>query len=328
MTQRSGVAQRRLMVASRLSALGLDLRPMQAAWVVLMNDYDMDTLLRSGWVLTALSSLTLVQCGGIAFTIGPDGGGGTGSSSGSSSGVEESGSSSGVGESGTSTSGTGSSGASSGAGGSGQASGSSGTDQSGATSGSSSGASTGSSSGSGTGSSSGGSGASSGTVSEPPGPCPTGEPPVGLLCSPNGLECEYGSNPDLGCNSLFECQKSVWTNANGPNGMTCPINSCPLTYDRITPGGHCDPAGSSCGYPAGTCSCGSEGPIEINIDGGFAGPTWHCMPATSVCPSPRPRLGTGCPSDGQFCNYGACVGGIAIQCTAGAWQEAFTACPG
>lgn len=281
----------------------------------------MDMLLRSGWVLTALSSLALVQCGGIAFTTGLDGGGEAGSSSGSSSGVGESGSSSGassgVGESGTSTSGTGSSGSSSGAGGSGQASGSSGTDQSGATSGSSSGSRSGSSSG--------GSGGSSGSVSD--GPCPTSEPPVGLLCSPNGLECEYGSNPDLACNSLFECEKSEWTNANGPGG-TCPINSCPLTYDRITQGGHCDPAGSSCGYPAGTCSCGSEGPIEINLDGGAAGPTWHCTAATSACPSPRPRLGTPCPSSGQFCNYGACAGGIAIQCTGGAWQEAFTACPG
>ncbi len=276
--------------------------------------------LRSGWVLGALSGLTLVQCGGLAFTTNPDGGA-TGSS--------------GTESSGTATSGTGNSGSSGTGEGSGSvessgASGSSGTVQSGAPSGSSSGGSTGSSSGSSSGarsgSSSGGSGASSGSVSGPPGPCPTGEPPVGLLCSPNGLECEYGSNPDLACNSLFECEKSVWTNANG-TGANCPINSCPLTYDRITPGGHCDPAGSSCGYPAGTCSCGSEGPPMISLDGSFAGATWHCTAATAACPSPRPRLGTTCPTDGQFCDYGACAGGIATQCTAGTWQETYTACP-
>jgi hypothetical protein len=234
--------------------------------------------------------------------------------------------SSGVGESGTGNSGSSSTGGDSGSVEGSGASSSSGTGQSGAPSGSSSGGSTGSSSGVGSGSSSGGSGASSGSISGPPGPCPTGEPPAGLLCSPNGLECEYGSNPDLACNSLAECEKSVWTYLNG-TGTNCPINSCPLTYDRIIQGGHCDTVGSSCGYPAGTCSCGSEGPIMISLDGSVAGPTWHCVAATPACPSPRPRLGTTCPTDGQFCDYGACVGGIAIQCTAGTWQEAFTACP-
>src|SRR5580658_370205 len=301
----------------------------------------MDSFPRLGWVLGALSGLTLVQCGGIAFTTNPDGDGGATGSSGSSSGNGGSGASSGVGESGagasgTATSGTGSSGSSSTGGDSGSvegsgASGSSGTGQSGAPSGASSGASTGSSSGSssgaGSGSSSGGSGASSGSVSGPPGPCPTGEPPAGLLCAPDGLECEYGSNPDLACNSLAECEKSVWSYLNG-TGANCPINSCPLTYDRITEGGHCEPAGSSCGYPAGTCSCGSEGLIISSLDGSVVGPTWHCVAATPACPSPRPRLGTTCPTDGQFCDYGACAGGIAIQCTAGTWQEAFTACPG
>jgi hypothetical protein len=289
---------------------------------------------RLGLVLGALSGLTLVQCGGIAFTASPDDGGATGASSGSSSGTGGSGVSSGVGESGTGGSGTATSGTeasgSSSTGDSGSMVGSgssSGTGQSGAPSGSSSGGSAGSSSGARSGSSSGGSGASSGSVSGPPGPCPTGEPPAGLLCSPDGLECEYGSNPDLSCNSLAECEKSEWTYLNGA-GANCPINSCPLTYDKITDGGHCDTAGSSCGYPAGTCSCGSDGPLRVSLDGSVAGPTWHCVPATAACPSPRPRLGATCPTDGQFCDYGACAGGIAIQCTAGTWQEAFTACPG
>jgi hypothetical protein len=284
----------------------------------------MARLLRSSWVLAAMTSLALVQCGGATFTLQPDGGGASGSSSGSSSGAGESGSSSG--------SGTGGTGASSGSADSGSVqgsgtSGSSGADTSGATSGSSAGASTGSSSGSGSGSrsgsSSGGSGASSGSSSGSA-PCPASQPPPGPSCTDDGLECEYGSNPDLSCNSLATCEKSLWTYASmDPN---CPINTCPLTYDRITPGGHCDPAGSSCGYPAGTCSCGSEGPPMISIDGGFGGPTWHCMAATAACPSPRPRIGTPC-SGSQSCDYGACAGGIALTCTNGTWQESYVACP-
>jgi hypothetical protein len=279
--------------------------------------------LRSSWVLAAMTNLALVQCGGATFTGPDDGGGASGSSSGSSS-TGESGSTSSTG-----TGGTGGSGSSSGVGDSGSVQGSgslgfSGTDTSGATSGSSTGASTGSSSGSRSGSSSGGSGASSGSSSGS-GSCPASEPPAGATCKDNGLDCEYGSNPDLSCNSLASCENNVWSYPDGTD-PNCPINTCPVTYDRITPGGRCDTAGSSCAYPAGTCSCGSEGPPMISIDGGVGGPTWHCAPATAACPSPRPRIGTPC-SGTQSCDYGACAGGIALMCTDGTWQESYVACP-
>jgi len=238
-------------------------------------------------------------------------GAGSGAQSSGSSGTSSSGATTASGVSSSGSTSTGSSGSAT------AGSTTSGTAPSGASSGGSTGSSSGSSSGAGSGSSSGGSGASSGSVSGPPGPCPTSEPPAGLLCGPNGFECEYGSNPDRACNSLADCEKSVWTYLNG-TGTNCPINSCPLTYDRIIQGGHCDTVGSSCGYPAGTCYCGSEGPA---FDGSVAGPTWHCVAATPACPSPRPRLGTTCSTDGQFCDYGGGVGGIYIQCTAGTWQE-------
>jgi hypothetical protein len=276
----------------------------------------MANLLRSRCVLATLS-LALLQCGGSAFTASdsPDGGGGaTGSASGASSGTGASGSggSSGTGESGSSSGGTGSS--------SGSASGVSSGSASGVSSGSASGVSSGSASGSRSGSSSGGSGASGASDT-----CPIAAPPAGSTCPKDGLECEYGSSPEESCNKVADCTAGAWAYT-GSTDSTCSTSSCPVTYDKIVQGAHCDTAGATCAYPAGTCTCGSSGPPMVSLDGGAFGPTWHCAPATAACPSPRPDIGTPC-SGSQSCDYGACAGGIALECTDGAWQQTSTPCP-
>ena len=58
---------------------------------------------------------------------------------------------------------------------------------------------------------------------------------------------------------------------------------------------------------------------------------WCCPDApsgTSGCPSPRPRLGSACTSEGTLCDYGGCSGNVTLQCTGGTWQPTTIGCPG
>jgi hypothetical protein len=45
------------------------------------------------------------------------------------------------------------------------------------------------------------------------------------------------------------------------------------------------------------------------------------------CPDPRPRIGSACTTSGLDCDYGACTGGVNVECVSGAWQQQNTACP-
>jgi hypothetical protein len=45
------------------------------------------------------------------------------------------------------------------------------------------------------------------------------------------------------------------------------------------------------------------------------------------CPEPRPRIGAACTQSGLECDYGACFGGVALDCQGGYWQQAQVACP-
>lgn len=44
------------------------------------------------------------------------------------------------------------------------------------------------------------------------------------------------------------------------------------------------------------------------------------------CRSPRPDIGTPCSDTGHICNYGACSGGVALECADGTWQVTSFAC--
>jgi hypothetical protein len=57
---------------------------------------------------------------------------------------------------------------------------------------------------------------------------------------------------------------------------------------------------------------------------------WCCPDAPSAvgtCPSPRPRLGTPCTTEGSVCDYGGCSGNVTLKCDGGTWQPTTIACP-
>jgi hypothetical protein len=83
----------------------------------------------------------------------------------------------------------------------------------------------------------------------------------------------------------------------------------------------CTPGGFDCAYPEGQCDCTY---LTLTANGT---PVWQCVTPPSSCPEPRPRIGSACTQDGLQCDYGACIGGAAVQCKDGIWQQFGVACP-
>ncbi|HEY4013575.1 MAG TPA: hypothetical protein VGM06_09570 [Polyangiaceae bacterium] len=153
--------------------------------------------------------------------------------------------------------------------------------------------------------------------------CPTSPAARASACPRVGLACEYGTSTNVACDTVVMCMASGWSVT---EAVSCPMGTCPATYDAVPMGEACAPSGLGCGYAKGTCICSSStGPIEV-IDGAVA-IDWHCFPAMTGCPSPRPRLGTPCVDAGVSCNYGACSGGVELSCDGGVWQEESVPCP-
>ena len=151
--------------------------------------------------------------------------------------------------------------------------------------------------------------------------CPPQPPAGGGACPRQGLQCEYGDDPQPQCNDVESCTSKGWS---GPHpGPVCPAGTCPATY----PGGSstlaCAPQQSiDCSYAEGQCNCFRD----ITQDPS-APPQWHCFVPAAGCPLPRAPLGSSCAQEGLECDYGACENGIAEQCTGGVWVEPDTACP-
>lgn len=153
--------------------------------------------------------------------------------------------------------------------------------------------------------------------------CPTSPPAGGSSCNPEALKCEYGTNPDPNCNQLFVCQSGAWLDQSS-GGICVPQSQCPASYSQVPVGQDCTADTLSCGYPEGECICTkSSGGLEKLT------PSWACFTPIAGCPTPRPEIGSSCTAPAkQLCDYGACSGGVALQCTNGVWQEAQTLCPG
>ena len=154
--------------------------------------------------------------------------------------------------------------------------------------------------------------------------CPTSPPTPGSACltTKGGPKCEYGTNPDPGCNQVFVCVSNAWVDQS--SGQICaPQSDCPATYASVPSGQDCSPEQLSCAYPQGECICTkSWGGVQRTTPG------WDCFPAQSGCPAPRPDIGSACTTQGQQCDYGGCSGGITLECNGTSWVQSITPCPG
>jgi hypothetical protein len=178
-------------------------------------------------------------------------------------------------------------------------------------------------------SSSSGGGTSSGSA---PGgtACPPVAPNAKTSCSVAGLQCEYGTDPDLSCDDLATCSSGSWQSTEGTAAQACPTppatGACPATYAAAESAGTCSASGLACGYTQGRCDCAvaTGGPPSVGTK-----PTrWLCDDPGTSCPMPRPRVGSACTQSGLTCNYGACSipDGVGLQCTGGLWQVSPVAC--
>ncbi len=148
-------------------------------------------------------------------------------------------------------------------------------------------------------------------------PCPASVPATGGACAPVGLACEYGDAIQIGCDTVSTCAAAGWQvqsaatcSSSQPDGGTCPA-----TIADVPNGVACTPSGQTCEYPTGLCYC--------TIDHTGAPLIWTCFPQTG-CPSPRPRLGDVCATDGQQCDYSTC--GSSIRCSQGTWHTGNGGC--
>jgi len=156
--------------------------------------------------------------------------------------------------------------------------------------------------------------------------CPSSPPAQGAACSDPNMWCEYGSDPDLSCNTVANCSNGEWSVQTPPsNGCPTPPNpsSCPASFASVPVGSHCGAlVGTTCSYAQGFCGCtiGSGGPYPEDA---AAVATWVCDAPTTGCPLPRPKLGTPCSQEGLQCDYSSCSlpTGVTLTCQSGAWQN-------
>jgi len=155
--------------------------------------------------------------------------------------------------------------------------------------------------------------------------CPDAPPANGSACENQALICEYGSDPNLSCETLSVCQGQGWVTTSPAAGATCPTTlpgagNCPSTPP--TEGSGC-PAGASCAYAQGICACTIPGPYQ-------SGYQWTCEAPGTDCPQPRPRAGSACSARGLICEYGICGapgdGPEVLTCAGGEWAVSQGVC--
>lgn len=161
--------------------------------------------------------------------------------------------------------------------------------------------------------------------------CPSSAPAAGSACGTQGLECEYGTDPDLACETIARCDSTGWT-VTPPATNGCPTqppaSSCPASYASVPQNQTCTTA-ASCTYPQGTCSCevycGSQYPTGHMCEAGTP-MTWQCNGPMQGCPASRPLVGSACTDNGLMCDYGDC-NAIGVVCTSGTWHTMHNGCP-
>lgn len=153
--------------------------------------------------------------------------------------------------------------------------------------------------------------------------CPTSPPTQNASCSKNGLWCEWGSDPNLNCNTTAQCANGSWIVNQGASCITPPnSSSCPATFASVPVNQLCgDLVGTTCEYAQGACGCAvPSGPYPEDAS---AVAKWYCDDPAAGCPTPRPKLGTSCNSEGLECDYSPCTlpTGASIVCQGGTWAN-------
>lgn len=154
--------------------------------------------------------------------------------------------------------------------------------------------------------------------------CPSSPPKQNDSCSKDGLWCEWGSDPNLSCNTTAQCANGSWIVTQGADCVTPPNpSSCPATFASVPVGQSCGSlVGTTCQYDKGMCGCAvpSSGPYPEDA---AAVAKWYCDDPGAGCPMPRPKLGTKCNSEGLECDYSSCVlpTGVSLVCKGGAWEN-------
>jgi hypothetical protein len=161
--------------------------------------------------------------------------------------------------------------------------------------------------------------------------CPPSAPSSGSTCPAAlaNVDCEYGTDPRVHCNTDFVCQPSgTWAEATA--GTFCPPlapadPSCPASLAAASGAASCAREGLICAYGDRLCDCSACDGVCGTM------PHFHCdsAPTTPGCPSRRPNLGSSCSVEGTSCTYGTCAGGTIVNetCTKGVWIGASSACP-
>jgi hypothetical protein len=95
---------------------------------------------------------------------------------------------------------------------------------------------------------------------------------------------------------------------------------CPATYAIAAMAAVCN-GDVPCIYDEGTCVCGEPGPPHEGPD------DWFCTARSAGCPYAPPATNSACSDSGLYCDYGACSGGTAWDCSGGVWTQGAVGCP-
>jgi hypothetical protein len=164
-------------------------------------------------------------------------------------------------------------------------------------------------------------------------PATTPDPQGKVACGTEGLQCEYGTDPAIECDTIVTCTGGAWVTTQTPfTGPFCSASnggSCPEAVEEVAQGTacgstffECDIPGAHCGCPPARCECRCPGAGDGTTCTTMM--TWQCDSVTTQgCPAIRPRLGASCTTPNQSCDYdgadaGACWGD-SVQCIGGVW---------
>jgi hypothetical protein len=166
-------------------------------------------------------------------------------------------------------------------------------------------------------------------------PCPHSPAVEGADCDTTGATCEYGSSPDMHCNTTLSCAPDnnfglTWVARPSvlcpsyacPRGASAPIEGTPCSLPAVDGGTTTDADELVCPMSDGICTC------STGTDPAHSHPrVWVCVKPPTSCPATRPLAGQSC-GDDRTCDYGSCAfkRGMRMECKTGVWSSASASC--